>query len=100
AMSREYIVFARGNELWRVGRAGGEAASLHVWANENSLPKFSADGRHIAFLSRFSRAYELGTVSVDGDRAKLIGAGKAREKRDVPAVSAELGQAVLIGPHM
>ena len=72
AMSKQYIVFARGNELWRVPRAGGEAVSLHVWANENSLPKFSPDGRRIAFLSRFNGAYEIGTMSIDGGEVTRV----------------------------
>ena len=66
AISREHIVFVRGDDLWRVSRDGGVATPLGISANSNSQPRFSPDGREIALLSNFEGAYELGTVPITG----------------------------------
>lgn len=66
AISKDSIVFVRGNELWKVPKTGGLATSLKVPANSNSLPKFSPDGQTIALLTSIDGAYELGTVPISG----------------------------------
>jgi tricorn protease len=72
AISRDHIVFARGEQLWCVDKAGGEARPTGAWANINALPQFSPDGRTVALLSRFVGGYELGTVPIEGGTSHRV----------------------------
>src|SRR5438128_10503443 len=48
------IVFVYGGDLWLVGREGGTARPLTGDGGPKSFPRFSADGRTVAFTGRFS----------------------------------------------
>ena len=62
----EKIVFAYANDLWLVDRQGGVAIPLANPAGEETFPKFSADGRSIAFIGNYDGNRDIYTLPVDG----------------------------------
>lgn len=51
----DQLVFACGGQLWRVSTAGGTAEAMTSGASYDSLPRYSPDGRQVAFLRRSER---------------------------------------------
>ena len=62
-VSATQITFLYGGELWIVSRQGGRATIVPTAVSPSTNPKFSPDGKHIAFTGAFDGIY---TVSVDG----------------------------------
>jgi len=60
------IVFVYAGDLWTVGRAGGVAARLTTHEGIERFPKFSPDGRIIAFTGEYDGNTDAYTVSVEG----------------------------------
>ena len=65
-ISSDHIAFAYGSDLWVVERDGGLARRLTSTAAVESEPRFSPDGRHIAFTSNRSGSSALYVVPVEG----------------------------------
>ncbi len=65
-VSAEHIVFVYADDLWLVPRTGGVATPLASPPGPESLPRFSPDGRQIAFVGSYDAGRDLYTVSVDG----------------------------------
>jgi tricorn protease len=61
AVSRTHIAFVEAGQLWLVPRAGGAARRLTDVAGNKSSPRFSPDGRRLAFSSG-----DLFTIDVRG----------------------------------
>ena len=53
-ISRDQIAFIYGGDLWSAARSGGPARRLTNTADAESFPKFSPDGKWIAFTRRGS----------------------------------------------
>src|SRR2546422_978780 len=53
AVSATHIAFAYANNIWMVERAGGVARRLTSFQGPTSNPKFSPDGKWIAFSSEY-----------------------------------------------
>ncbi len=64
------IVFVYGGDLWTVARAGGVASRLTTHEGIERFPKFSPDGKTIAFTARVRR-----------QRRRVHGAGRGRRAR-------------------
>jgi tricorn protease len=52
-VSASHIVFVHANDLWIVGRGGGNAVRLTSSEGAETDPEFSADGRWIAFSGQY-----------------------------------------------
>ncbi len=71
-VSAESIVFVYGEDLWIVPRAGGMAAPLAAPKGEEALPRFSPDGRTIAFVGNYDGNDDIYTISVNGGPARRV----------------------------
>lgn len=71
-VSGDRIVFVYGEDLWTAPRTGGMAAPLAAPAGEESLPRFSADGKTIAFVGNYEGNQDIYTIPTDGGPARRI----------------------------
>src|SRR5262249_38920041 len=60
------IVFVYGGDLWTVARGGGVAARLTSSDGVEQFPKFSPDGRTIAFTGEYDGNVDLYMIPADG----------------------------------
>lgn len=60
------IVFVYGGDLWTVARKGGVAARLTSHEGLERFPKFSPDGKTIAFTAEYDGNVDAFTVPADG----------------------------------
>ena len=65
-VSQTQIVFRYANDLWLAPREGGTAVPLASPPGHEFLPRFSADGKTIAFCGNYDGNLDLYTISVDG----------------------------------
>src|SRR6201999_4448681 len=49
---------------WRIRLAGSDGTRLRVLAARSRFPRFSPDGKHLAFLSAYTPDYGTGTETV------------------------------------
>ncbi len=68
----ETIVFDALGDLYSVPMAGGEARALTEGIPWNYQPRFSPDGRKIAFVSDRGGADNLWVMDADGDNARQV----------------------------
>lgn len=66
AISQEHIAFSFANKLWLAPRAGGVATPLASPAGSISFPRFSPDGKSIAFVGNYDGNRDIYTVAVAG----------------------------------
>lgn len=65
-VSADSIVFLYADDLWSVPRTGGVASPLASPPGIETFPRFSPDGRTIAFVGSYDEGRDLYTVPVDG----------------------------------
>jgi len=65
-VSATHIVFRYANDLWLVPREGGVATPLASPPGAENFPKFSPDGRTIAFLGSYDGIRDIYTLPVGG----------------------------------
>lgn len=61
-----HIVFVHANDLWIVPREGGPATPLASPPGQELFPKFSPDGRTIAFVGNYDGNRDIYTVPTSG----------------------------------
>jgi tricorn protease len=66
AISRENVAFVYAGDIWIVNREGGQAKRLTVHQNVESDPKFSPDGRWIAFTGDYDGNMDVYVLSAQG----------------------------------
>ncbi len=71
-VSAESIVFVYGEDLWTVPRAGGLASPLAAPAGEESLPRFSNDGKTIAFVGNYDGNQDIYAIATSGGSARRV----------------------------
>ncbi len=72
AVSNDHIAFTHGGNVWITGHEGGEARRLTSFQGVESFPKFSPDGRWIAFSGQFGGSTDVYVISVDGSEMKRL----------------------------
>jgi tricorn protease len=60
------IVFVYAADLWTVARAGGVAQRLTTYEGLERFPKFSPDGRTIAFTAEYDGNFDAFTIPAEG----------------------------------
>ena len=65
-ISADSIVFVYANDLWIVPRAGGSAVPLASPPGVEQNPRFSADGKTIAFVGNYEGNRDLYTLPITG----------------------------------
>lgn len=71
-ISDSKIVFAYANDLWTVDKAGGTAQRLTSFPGTESNPKFSADGKTIAFTGQYQGNTDVYTIPAAGGEPKRL----------------------------
>ncbi|HET7258286.1 MAG TPA: PDZ domain-containing protein [Candidatus Acidoferrum sp.] len=70
-MNETQIVFAYGGYLWSVPRQGGDARQLTTGGHERG-PKFSPDGKWIAFTGQYDGNIDAYVMPADGGEPKRL----------------------------
>lgn len=65
-VSATQIVFTYANDLWVVPKTGGVASHLSSPSGVEFLPKFSPDGKTIAFTADYDGSYSIYTIPTTG----------------------------------
>ncbi len=71
-VSRDKIVFSYADDLWVVSRDGGVATPLASPKGAESFPRFSSDGRTIAFVGNYEGGSDIYTIPTAGGPAKRM----------------------------
>jgi len=65
-VSSTHIVFVYADDIWVVPRSGGTAWPLASPPGGEAFPRFSPDGRTIAFSGNYDGNFDIYTVAIDG----------------------------------
>src|SRR5262245_14593671 len=74
------IVFDLLGDLYLLGIDGGEAKAVSSGSSVDYHPRFSPDGRRIAFVSDRNGTDNLWVMNVDGSEARMVSAQDPRER--------------------
>lgn len=72
AVSSTHIAFVYANDIWLVPRAGGTAVPLASPPGEEAFPRFSPDGRSLAFVGNYDGNRDLYVMPVSGGVPKRV----------------------------
>lgn len=65
-VSDTHITFVYGGDIWTADKNGGTATRLTDTPGEESWPKFSPDGKHIAYTASYNGNQDVYVISVNG----------------------------------
>jgi tricorn protease len=71
-VSKDAIAFVHANDIWVVGREGGNARRLTSAAGGETNPHFSPDGQFIAFTAQYDGGADVYVVPSDGGHSKRL----------------------------
>jgi tricorn protease len=71
-VSATHIAFAYANNIWAVERAGGTARRLTSFQGQATNPRFSPDGRSIAFSAEYAGNLDVYVVPVGGGEPRRL----------------------------
>ncbi|HEX2550254.1 MAG TPA: PDZ domain-containing protein, partial [Nocardioidaceae bacterium] len=71
-ISGDTIVFMYAGDLWTASASGGTARRLTSDPGEEQFPKFSPDGKWIAFTGQYSGTNQVHVISVDGGTPRQL----------------------------
>ena len=71
-MSRDTIVFVYANDLWTVPVEGGQAVRLTAHGGSESSPKFSPDGKWVAFSGEYDGNNDVYIIPLAGGEPKRL----------------------------
>ena len=72
ALNGETIVFVAHDNLWSVPRSGGAAARLTAGSGRDVMPRFSPDGRWIAFTGEYQGNRDVYAIPAGGGPARRL----------------------------
>ncbi len=72
ALSREAIAFAYAGDIWTVGRSGGLARQITSDPGLELFPRYSPDGRWIAFTGQYDGNRDVYIIAADGGVPKRL----------------------------
>src|SRR5262245_45943227 len=71
-VSASQIAFAYAQNIWIVPRAGGEARRLTSFQGQAGNPRFSPDGKWVAFSGEYAGNLDVYVVSAEGGEPKRL----------------------------
>jgi tricorn protease len=71
-VSKTQIAFAYANNIWTVDKAGGSARRITTFPGTTENPKFSPDGRMIAFSASYAGNVDVYVVPAEGGEPKRL----------------------------
>jgi tricorn protease len=71
-ISKDRVVFVYAGNLWIVSRQGGDAKRLTADVGDHLFPKFSPDGRSIAFTAPYDGNPDVYVISAEGGEPKRL----------------------------
>ncbi len=71
-VSATHIAFAYANNLWTVERAGGLARRLTSFQGQTQNPRFSPDGKWIAFSAEYAGNLDVYVMTAEGGEPKRL----------------------------
>nr|HEV7954651.1 hypothetical protein [Candidatus Acidoferrales bacterium] len=71
-VSKDQIVFSYAGDLWTVPRAGGHAHRLTAHPGEEIFPKFSPDGKTIAFTGDYDGNTDVFVMPATGGEPRRL----------------------------
>src|ERR1044071_8967385 len=71
-VSATQIAFAYANNIWIVDRAGGTARRVTSFQGTTENPKFSPDGKLIAFSAQYAGNTDVYVVPAEGGEPKRL----------------------------
>ena len=71
-VSATHIAFAYANNIWVTERAGGTARRVTSFQGQTTNPKFSPDGRSIAFSAEYAGNTDVYVVPVEGGEPRRL----------------------------
>ena len=72
AISDAHIAFVYANDIWIVGRDGGDARRLTTFQGAETAPHFSPDGQTVAFSGQYDGNTDVYIVSVNGGEPQRL----------------------------
>ncbi len=72
SVSSSHVAFAYANNIWIASRDGGEARRLTSFQGATSSPKFSPDGRLVAFSGQYGGNTDVYVVATEGGEPKRL----------------------------
>jgi tricorn protease len=72
SVSKDAIVFVYGDDLWVVGREGGDARRLTSAIGTESNPRISPDGKWVAFTGQYDGNTDVYLVPIEGGEPKRL----------------------------
>src|SRR5262245_51284023 len=69
-VSKTQIAFAYANNIWTVDKSGGSARRITTFQGTTENPKFSPDGRLIAFSASYAGNTDVYVVPAEGGEPK------------------------------
>ncbi len=71
-ISQDKIAFVYANDIWLVDKNGGQAIRMTSNEGAESLPKFSPDGRQIAFTAQYDGNTDVYVIPTTGGEPKRL----------------------------
>ena len=71
-VSATQVAFSYANNIWVASREGGDARRLTTFQGVTTDPKFSPDGRHVAFSGQYAGNTDVYVVPVEGGEPKRL----------------------------
>ncbi|HEY9225232.1 MAG TPA: PDZ domain-containing protein, partial [Gemmatimonadaceae bacterium] len=71
-VSKTQIAFAYANNIWTVDRSGGSARRITSFQGTTENPKFSPDGRLLAFSAQYAGNVDVYVVPAEGGEPKRL----------------------------
>ena len=71
-ISEDHIVFSYADDLWIVSRDGGTASPLASPKGAERFPRFSPDGKKIAFMGNYEGGTDIYTIGIGGGIAERM----------------------------
>ncbi len=71
-ISKDRVVFAYAGDLWIASREGGAARRLTSHVGDELFPKFSPDGKWIAFTGEYDGNPDVYVISAEGGEPKRV----------------------------